>query len=96
MRLVITRMVCGAVVALSVAALAAQQAPASKTDPRIGLKSGLRDAGEAAKNLERIATLSKPEGFFDPKAPGGTVTPPERDPNEPPPDPNAPRGSAAR
>src|SRR5712691_4127958 len=90
MRLAITRMMCGAAVALSVAALAAQQAPASKTDPRIGLKPGLRDAGEAAKNLERIASLSKPDGFFDPKAPGGTVTPPERDPNEPPPDPNAP------
>ena len=59
-------------------------------DPRVGLKAGLRDAGEAAKNMERIATLPKPEGFFDPKAPGGTPTPPERDPNLPPPDPNEP------
>ena len=30
--------------------------------------------------MERIATLFKPEGFFDPKAPAGTPTPPERDP----------------
>ena len=59
-------------------------------DPRVGLKAGLRDAGEAAKNMERVATLPKPEGFFDPKAPGGTPTPPERDPNLPPPDPNEP------
>jgi len=66
----------------------AQQAPASKSDPRIGLKPGLHDAGEAAFNMERIAGLSKPEGFFDPKAPGGNPSPPERAPNAPP-DPNA-------
>ena len=64
--------------------------PPATNDPRVGLKPGFKDAGEAAKNLERIATLPKPEGFFDPKAPGGTPTPPERDPNAPEPDPNAP------
>ncbi len=89
MRLV-TRMLTGVVIALSVAAVAAQQAPASKTDPRIGLKPGLKDAGEAAKNVEKIATLGKPDGFYDPKAPGGIANPPERDPKAPPPDPNAP------
>src|SRR5712692_2713081 len=71
----------------------AQERPAptaTTNDPRVGLKAGLRDAGEAAKNMKRIATLPKPEGFFDPKAPGGEPTPPERDPNLPPPDPNAP------
>jgi hypothetical protein len=60
------------------------QAPAAKQDPRVGLKPGLHDAGEAAFNMERIAGLSKPEGFFDPKAPGGTPAPPERDPTLPP------------
>src|SRR6266849_1604094 len=65
-------------------------ATATTNDPRVGLKAGLRDAGEAAKNMKRIATLPKPEGFFDPKAPGGEPTPPERDPNLPPPDPDAP------
>ena len=65
-------------------------AGAQQRDPRVGLKAGLRDAGEAAKNMERVATLPKPEGFFDPKAPGGTPTPPERDPSLPPPDPNEP------
>jgi len=68
----------------------AQQKPAAPNDPRVGLKPGLKDAGEAAKNMEKIASLPKPEGFYDPKAPAGTVTPPERDPNLPPPDPNAP------
>jgi hypothetical protein len=52
-------------------------ATASTTDPRYSLKPGLRDAGEAAKNIARIANLPKPEGFFDPKAPAGTPTPPD-------------------
>jgi hypothetical protein len=62
---------------------AAQQTPAvpAVNDPRVGLKAGLHDAGEAAKNLERIATLPKPEGFFDPKAPAGSAIPPERPAN---------------
>jgi hypothetical protein len=53
----------------------------SRTDPRVGLKPGLRDAGEASRNMERIASLPKPEGFFDPKAPAGVPTPPERERN---------------
>jgi hypothetical protein len=74
------------------AALAAQQTPAvpAKNDPRVGLKPGYTNAGEAAKNLEKVATLGKPEGFYDPEAPAGTPTPPERDPKLPPPDPNEP------
>jgi hypothetical protein len=51
---------------------------AAKADPRVGLKPGLRDAGEAAKNLEKIASLFKPAGFFDPKSPAGEPTPPEK------------------
>jgi hypothetical protein len=72
---------------LSVVLVGAQSAT---NDPRVGLKAGLRDAGEAIKNLEKIASMPNPAGFFDPKAPGGTPTPPERDPNLPPPDPNEP------
>jgi hypothetical protein len=70
----------------------AQQRPAAPAtnDPRVGLKPGFKDAGEAARNMERIATMPKPDGFFDPKQPGGAPTPPERDPNLPEPDPNAP------
>jgi hypothetical protein len=53
-------------------------------DPRIGLKAGLYDAGEASFGLQRIATLPKPPGF----APD-TTTPPAP---PPPPDPNAAAG----
>ena len=71
----------------------AQERAADPNDPRVGLKAGLRDAGEAARNMKRISSLPKPDGFFDPAAPGGRPIPPERDPNLPPlppPDPNAP------
>src|SRR6266849_8254253 len=64
----------------------AQERPAptaTTNDPRVGLKAGLRDAGEAASNLERIASLPKPDGFFDPKAPGGNPSPPEPAPSAP-------------
>jgi hypothetical protein len=59
-------------------------------DPRVGLKGGLRDAGQAARNMELIASLPKPEGFFDPKAPAGTPTPPEQ-----PAQPENPAGAGA-
>ena len=36
-------------------------------------RPGLRDAGEAARNMELIAHLPKPDGFFDPKAPAGNA-----------------------
>jgi len=57
----------------------AQQRPAAANDPRIGLKAGLHNAGEAAKNMEHVASLPRPQGFFDPQAPAGTPTPPERE-----------------
>ena len=89
---VITRYVCIAAVMLTVSIQGrAQDRPAAGTpasgaqsDPRVGLKAGLRGAGEVARNLELVATMPKPEGFFDPKAPAGEPTPPER---------NAPNGS---
>jgi hypothetical protein len=56
----------------------AQERPGS-SDPRVGLKPGLKDAGHAARNMEVVATLPKPEGFFDPKAPAGQPTGPERE-----------------
>ncbi len=39
------------------------------TDPRAGLAAGLDDAGEAIWNLEPVATLPRPPGFFDPRNP---------------------------
>jgi len=50
---------------------------AQQRDPRIGLKAGLHDAGQAARNMELVASLPKPEGFYDPKMPAGEATPPE-------------------
>jgi hypothetical protein len=76
--------------AVSAAVLTGAAQERAAKDPRVGLKPGLKDAGEAARNLEKVSTLFRPEGFFDPKAPAGTLTPPERDPNAPEPDPNAP------
>jgi hypothetical protein len=74
------------VLAAAVAAGSAQdygRAPAPNTnDPRVGLKAGLRDAGEAARHVKRIATLPRPPGFFDPKQPAGEPTGPERDEDE--------------
>ena len=46
------------------------------TDPRAGLAAGFADAGQALSNLELVASLPKPAGFFDPRNPAGL--PPER------------------
>jgi len=40
-------------------------------DPRVGLTAGFRDAGEAIHNLELLAALPRPDGFFDPDNPAG-------------------------
>ncbi len=53
---------------------------ASQADPRIGLKDGVRDAGQAIRNMELVASLPKPAGFFDPQMPLGRPTPAERQP----------------
>jgi hypothetical protein len=86
MRSAAIRLLCFAALLLGGAGVingAGQQVPAvpATGDPRVGLKGGLHDAGEAAKNLERIASLPKPEGFFDPKAPAGRAAPPETPPS---------------
>jgi len=93
----VARLSCASIIVLvSLAAGLAQERSTSSTDPRVGLKAGFHDAGEAARNMEVIASLPKPEGFFDPKTPAGASIPAERVPNSPtgasvedPPDPNA-------
>jgi hypothetical protein len=54
---------------------------ASSDDPRIGLKAGLYDAGEAASGMQRLASLPKPPGFApvrpDPDAPVPAAGSPE-------------------
>jgi hypothetical protein len=40
-------------------------------DPRVNLKPGYDDAGQAALNMRLLAALPKPDGFFDPDNPQG-------------------------
>lgn len=42
----------------------------NEDDPRVGLAPGWMDAGEAIRNLEKVGSLPRPEGFFDPESPG--------------------------
>jgi len=46
------------------------------SDPRAGLQAGFSDAGQALSNLELVASLPKPAGFFDPANPA--ELPPKR------------------
>ena len=78
------------------AAADAAAAPKASSDPRVGLKPGLRGAAKVARHLELVASLPKPPGFFDPNAPAGEPTPPERpDEDKEPPEP-APGAPASR
>ncbi|HVL68737.1 MAG TPA: hypothetical protein VM364_15850 [Vicinamibacterales bacterium] len=77
----ITRAGCVlALVCFAVSAGPAQERAASPAanDPRVSLKPGLKNAGVAISNMELIANVPKPPGFFDPKAPAGEPTEPER------------------
>ena len=42
-------------------------------DPRVGLRAGLHDAGEAARNLRLVGHTPRPEGFFDPANAGNSA-----------------------
>jgi hypothetical protein len=59
---------------------------AASDDPRVGLKAGLYDAGEAAFGLEKVASLPKPPGFAPGNfVPNGNQEPPaENNPARPP------------
>ncbi len=46
------------------------------SDPRVGLRAGFDDAEQAILNLQLVASLPKPVGFFDPQNPAGL--PPEK------------------
>ncbi|HUE85685.1 MAG TPA: hypothetical protein VMO26_06370 [Vicinamibacterales bacterium] len=68
MRSAVQTLLCAAGVALAFMMEGGAQAPgpSSQSDPRIGLKGGLTDADVAAKGLELVSNLPKPEGFIDP------------------------------
>ena len=64
--------ITAALLSCGIAVMAAQgNGDGSKGDPRVGLKPGLRDAGQAIRNLDLVASLPKPSGFFDPAKPIG-------------------------
>ena len=46
------------------------RAGTSIADPRVGLKAGLKDAGEAARNLERVASTAEARGLLRSEVPG--------------------------
>ena len=80
MKSVAAGVVCAVGVAVLLGAgIGAQEKPATAgaTDPRVGLKPGLKNAGQAARNLELVSSLPKPPGFYDPKMPAGEPTEPE-------------------
>ena len=78
MRAVAKTFVCVTGLLVGLVAVGGAQAPApsaptqnqtqtpTPTDPRVGLKGGLTDAAVAAKGLDLVANLPKPEGFIDP------------------------------
>jgi hypothetical protein len=45
------------------------QGPAA-SDPRVGLRAGLTDAGEAIRHLRHLSNTPRPAGFFTPGNPG--------------------------
>ena len=47
-------------------------------DPRVDLAAGFHDAGQAARHMALVATLPKPEGFYDPNIPAGRPMPAEQ------------------
>ena len=100
MRSVVSRFTVFVVTVLMVSVVGHAQRPdsrASTTDPRVGLKAGFRDAGIAAKNMVLVATMPKPDGFFNPNEPTGPATPPEAasDTTAAPPPPTAAPASSA-
>ena len=52
--------------ALPLVALLAGAASAQAPDPRVGLRAGLDDAGQAIRGLELVAHVPRPAGFFNP------------------------------
>ena len=69
-----------ALLSCGIAMIGAQSrgATTGKPDPRVGLKAGVRDAGQAIRNLELVSSLGKPAGFFNPETPLGNPIQPER------------------
>ncbi len=85
MKIIPTTVLCLSVAMPLLGAPSFQQRPvaAVQADPRVGLAPGFRDAGVAARNMELVINLPKPEGFYDPEAPAGRPRPPRDSPATP-------------
>jgi hypothetical protein len=64
--------------AIALVAAVAVGAQVRGDDPRVGLTPGFTDAGVAAWNMELVANVPRPPGFFDPANPAGRPSAPER------------------
>jgi hypothetical protein len=64
--------------AIVLVAAVAVGAQGGADDPRVGLTPGFADAGVAAWNMELVASVPRPPGFFDPANPAGLPSAPER------------------
>src|SRR5438045_5178374 len=73
--------ITAAILALGASVIGAQE-PRATRDPRVGLRAGVRDAAQAIRNLELVASLPRPAGFFDPAQPPGPPTPAEPQPGQ--------------
>jgi len=51
-------------------------------DPRVNLKPGFDDAGQASLNMQLVLAIPKPDGFFDPANPSGLPMVRESDPDD--------------
>ena len=93
MRFASARLMGAGVAALAAAIAVSAQGHAGHggngADPRVGLKPGFKNAGTAISNLELVANLPKPPGFFDAKDPAGLPTGPEVPDTDKPADPKA-------
>lgn len=71
-RIALLWFLCFVVASFSAADSQAQQqtSAANAADPRVGLRAGWLDAGEAARNIDLVASLARPSGFFNPQSPG--------------------------
>lgn len=76
-------LILGCAAALGVVGAAQEDGSGPETDPRVGLAPGFRDAGLAQWNVELVATLPRPQGFFDPEAPAGIPVPSREERPEP-------------
>ena len=50
----------------------------ARPNPRVGLKAGFSDAGDAVWNMTLVSNVAKPDGFFDPQPPAGLALPSRR------------------